>query len=88
MNAPVFNPEDVTKRAHVASVQGVCNDLAYDAIVEACDLAASYARSAAEAAWRGDHRLVDHHLVELRLCVLTALAARKRLTKPEGARNG
>ena len=83
MNAPLFNPEDVTKRAHVPTVQGVCNDLAYDAIVEPCDLAASYARSASEVAWRGDHRLVAMHLVQLRLCVLTALDARNRL-KAEG----
>ncbi len=84
MNAPVFNIEDVAQRAHVPTVQTVCDDLAFEAIVEACDLAASYARSAAEAAWRGNHRLVESHLRELRLCVLTAIEARKRL-KAEGS---
>jgi hypothetical protein len=85
MNAPMFNSEDVAERAHRPSVQSVCDDLAFEAIVEACDLAGSYARSAAEAAWRGNHRLVERHLSELRLCVRTALAARKRLGKAEGA---
>jgi hypothetical protein len=81
MNAAVFNPKDIGERAHAPSVQSVCDDLAFEAIVEACDLAASYARSSSEAAWRGNHQLVEHHLAKLRLCVLTALEARKRLTK-------
>jgi hypothetical protein len=67
----------------------VCNDLAFNAIVDACDLAASYAMSAREAAWRGDRRLLAGHLAQLRLCVLTALDAHKRLGPvPEADRNG
>ena len=66
-------------------VTAVCDDMAYDAIAEACNLAASYARSAAEAAWRGDRQLCEGHLTQLRLCVLAALDARKHLATPEGA---
>jgi hypothetical protein len=71
-----------------APVTAVCNDLAFDAIVECCDLAASYARSAAEAAWRGDRWLLAGHLSQLRACVVTALDAHGRLDGPRenGAR--
>jgi hypothetical protein len=56
--------------------------------MEACDLAASYARSAAEAAWRGDRRLLAGHLSQLRSCTVTALDAHARLGAPaEGGRN-
>ena len=70
-------------------VTAACNDMAYEAIIEACELAASYARSTVEAAWRGDRRLCEGHLVQLRACVVTALAARKRLcTPPEDSAHG
>ncbi len=71
-----------------ARVAAACDDLALDAIMEACDLAASYARSAAEAAWRGDRRLLAGHLSQLRSCTVTALDAHARLGAPaEGGRN-
>jgi hypothetical protein len=44
-----------------------------EALVELCDLAASYARSGAEAAWRGDDRTTGVHLKQLRLVVIEAL---------------
>jgi hypothetical protein len=72
MNSPALAPQRT-------SITAVCNDMAFDAIVETCDLAASYARSAAEAAWRGDRRLLAGHLAQLRLAVITALDAHKRL---------
>ncbi len=62
-----------------ARLTAACDEMAYEAIVEALLLGESYLISAREAAWRGDRRLVENHLSELRLCVLTALAARKRL---------
>ncbi len=38
------------------TVRGAIDDLRLEAIVEFCELAASYSRSAAEAAWRGDRQ--------------------------------
>lgn len=52
-----------------------CDDMAYEAAYEALDAAVSYAISAREAAYRGNRRLLDGHLSELRLCVLTAIEA-------------
>jgi hypothetical protein len=48
-------------------------DLLFGAIVETADLAASYARSAAEAAWRGDELTVRVHLGQLRLATIEAI---------------
>ena len=61
----------------------VCDDMAFEAAFEALDSAVSYAISAREAAYRGNRKLLDGHLSELRLCVLTAIEARKRLSKRE-----
>jgi hypothetical protein len=81
MNAPATNIS--------GSVKSVCNNLACEAIIECCDLAASYARSAGEAAWRGDRRLLSGHLAQLRLTVIAALDAHKHLGPlPEIGVNG
>jgi hypothetical protein len=50
-------PSDRTARAG--------NNLRYEFIVESCSLGESYARSASEAAWRGDYRTLDVHLRQL-----------------------
>jgi hypothetical protein len=47
------------------------HDLMFGAIVETADLAASYARSAAEAAWR--ELTVRVHLGQLRLATIEAI---------------
>jgi hypothetical protein len=71
------------------TVVNVCDDFAFDAIVETCELASSYAASAREAAWRGDRGLLAGHLAQLRLCVITALDAHKRLNPaPEVGAHG
>ena len=70
-------------------VTAACNDLAFDAIIESCDLAVSYAVSAREAAWRGDRRLLAGHLAQLRACVVTALDAHRQLGNlPESSAHG
>jgi len=46
------------------------NDLCFEAINEICNLAASYARSAAESAYRGDHSTLRAHLLQLGLTVV------------------
>lgn len=56
------------------------NDLQLDLIGETIELAASYARSAAEAAWRDDKVTLGVHLRQLRLCVITAIQTFKELS--------
>jgi hypothetical protein len=51
------------------------NDICYESIVEACELTASYASSAREAAWRGDYHILEAHLRQLRLTVIFSLNA-------------
>jgi hypothetical protein len=51
----------------------VCDGLRLDAIVETAELAGSYARSAAEAAWRGDRLTLGVHLRQLRLATIAGL---------------
>jgi hypothetical protein len=45
----------------------VARDLAFEALVEHCSLAESYARSASEAAWRGDLITLGVHIRQLPL---------------------
>ena len=54
-------------------------DLAFEAICETCDCAASYATSACEAAYRGSQHALGVHLGELRICVVAAIGAFKEL---------
>jgi hypothetical protein len=53
-------------------------------IAETSDLAASYARSASEAAWRGDRLELGVHLQRLRLSTIAAIQTFKELgAEPE-----
>jgi hypothetical protein len=63
----------------------VARDLAFEALVEHCSLAESYARSASEAAWRGDLTTLGVHIRQLRLCVITAIQTFKSLNDEEGS---
>jgi hypothetical protein len=56
------------------------NDLELGLIGETVELAASYARSASEAAWRDDKVTLGVHLRQLRLCVMTAIQTFKELS--------
>jgi hypothetical protein len=62
----------------------VADDLCREAIIEAAGLAESYARSAAEAAWRGDVATLGVHLRQLRLAVIEALQVFRGLAKAGG----
>ena len=64
-----------------AAIQAV-DALRLEGIVEFCDLAASYARSASEAAFRNDRLTLRTHLMQLRACV-EALKTHKELTPLE-----
>ncbi len=65
-----------------------CDDLRLEAIVETAELAGSYARSAAEAAWRGDRLELDVHLRQLRLVTIAALKTFNELGAEAGAKAG
>jgi hypothetical protein len=62
-----------------AETASAARDLAFDAIMERCELAGSYARSASEAAWRGDQITIGVHLRQLPLCVIAGILAFKLL---------
>jgi hypothetical protein len=66
-------------------IQTALDDLRLDAIVEFADLAASYARSASEAAWRGERLLLRCHLQQLRMATRDALQTFNSLGKEAGA---
>lgn len=70
------------------SVAAVCDDLAFAAIMEACDLAESFALSAREAAWRGNRQLLECHLRELRAATVAAIGGYKLLSTPFGNDGG
>ncbi len=70
------------------TVAVVCDDLRLEAIVETAELAGSYARSAAEAAWRGDRLTLDVHLRQLRLATIAALKTFNELGAEAGAKAG
>jgi hypothetical protein len=67
----------------IAEAISVVRDLAFEAVIEHCCLAESYARCAAEAAWRGEESTLGVHLQQLRLCVIAAIQAFKELNGPE-----
>jgi hypothetical protein len=69
-----------TRTAEIASasaapqkIASALDDLRFEGIVETCDLASSYARSAAEAAWRGDRQLLRVHLLQASRATAEAL---------------
>ena len=66
---------------HAASA---VSDPRFDLVAEAPGLTASYARSAAEAAWRGDELTIGVHLRQTRLCVITAIQTFKELGEDIG----
>jgi hypothetical protein len=57
----------------------LCDRLRYQLISETMDLAASYATSAAEAAWRSDASTLEAHLKQTRLSLLTAIQMFKQV---------
>jgi hypothetical protein len=65
-------------------LQSTLDDLRLEAIVEFCDLAASCARSASEAAWRGERRTLRCHLEQLRMATRDALQTFNSLGKEGG----
>jgi hypothetical protein len=65
--------------APTAAALSASRNLQFEFIIEASDLAASYARSASEAAYRGDELTLGVHLRQLRLVVIESLKTFKEL---------
>ena len=84
MTTPSAKPTPAPLGPPSAAAIGVANDLYYDFILENCELAASYSRSAAEAAWRGDRQTLGMHLRQLRLVVIALLKAEKEIADVVG----
>jgi hypothetical protein len=72
--------------ASSSAALSACRDLIFEALVDVCDRAASYARSASEAAWRGDEHTVSVHARQLRDCVVEAIKLRNELAAQNGNR--
>ena len=68
-----------------ASPQAIeaANDLVFEHVVEVLDRTESYVRSASEAAWRGDSKILRTHLLQAKACVVAALLTFSDLS-PEG----
>ena len=64
-------------RPSLPEVSSVLRDQAFDDIREVSGLAASYARSIDEAAFRGDGVTVLAHLKQLRLCIVSMIRTYK-----------
>jgi hypothetical protein len=54
------------------------------AVIEHADLAASWARSAAEAAWRGERTELRYYLNQMRLATISAISVFKQLGSDDG----
>jgi hypothetical protein len=66
----------------------VARNLCLEAVVEMADLAASYWRSAAEAAYRGDQLTLEVHCRQIAAVTRHAFAAVKTLGVPPGEIGG
>jgi hypothetical protein len=60
------------------TVVSVCDDLRFEAIIEASKLPERYRRSAGKAAWRSDRLTLRTHLRQLRPSAVTAIQVFKR----------
>jgi hypothetical protein len=67
-----------------ATALSAVRDFIWDDLVRTADLAGSYARSLAEAAFRGDRRTAEVHIRQLRSCVVTAIQDFKDLVDDGG----
>jgi hypothetical protein len=54
-------------------------EVMFSVVMDVCDLAASYGRSAAEAAWRGDEATLRTHLADMKSAMGAALKAFNQL---------
>jgi hypothetical protein len=68
----------------VKAAVDVCDEARLELIIEAADLAGSYARSAAEAAFRDDRHELGVHLRQLRLATIAALKTYNELAPAAG----
>jgi hypothetical protein len=65
-------------------LRAVLRDQALDEIERVASLIASYARSAGEAAFRGDETTMGVHIRQLRLCCLSLIKTYKEMAGDQG----
>jgi hypothetical protein len=65
-------------------LRAVLRDQALDEIERVASLIASYARSAGEAAFRGDETTMGVHIRQLRLCCLSLIKTYKEMADGQG----
>jgi hypothetical protein len=65
-------------------LRAVLRDQALDEIERVAGLVASYARSAGEAAFRGDETTMGVHIRQLRLCCLNLIKTYKEMAGDQG----
>jgi hypothetical protein len=71
------------REAEETSDEALSNSLFYS-VIEHADLAASWARSAAESAWRGERTELRYYLTQMRLTTIGAISAFKQLGSVNG----
>ncbi len=76
------SPPETVAISPIALAAG--REVMFGVVMDLCDLAASYGRSAAEAAWRGDEATLRTHLADMKSAVIAALMAFNELAA-EGA---
>jgi hypothetical protein len=69
-------------------LRAVLRDQALDEIERVASLVASYARSAGEAAFRGDETTMGVHIRQLRLCCLSLIKTYKEMAGDQGVAEG
>jgi hypothetical protein len=66
----------------------VLRDQAFDEIERVASLIASYARSAGEAAFRGDETTMGVHIRQVRLCCVSLIKTYKEMADGQGMAEG
>lgn len=82
------NHDEPQRPAPSAIADKAVDSLRFELIEETCDLVASYMRSAAEAAFRGDRLTLGVHLKQGRLAFITGLKTYNELSPESGEKAG
>jgi hypothetical protein len=76
-NRPIQASRTPTSPAAIS----VCDDLRFEALIEIQGLIESFARSAAEPAWRGHRLTLETHFKQARLSIIAAIQIFKELSR-------
>lgn len=79
IDIPSYTSASGDRQSPSPAARELCDRLRFQLISETLDLISSYATSGAEAAWRGDRAMLELHLKQTRLSLLTAIETFKAL---------